>query len=1080
MIIRFKQATTSAVLGAALLAGCKPAASKAVAPVGENVSPSAAPAITLPETVSFNEHIQPILSEKCYHCHGPDSGTRAPKDAPLRLDREEDAFAKREDGKPVILPGNPKDSALIHRILEKDPDLMMPPPESHKDLGPGEVALIEKWIEQGAKYEPHWAFVPVKRPEVPTAGDGWAANPIDRFIAGKLDQAGLKPNPPEDPRRFYRRLHFDLTGLPPAPQAVDAFEKAAAVDFQAATSAAANELLATTESAENFARHWLDAARYADTHGIHIDNFRSIWPYRDWVVRAFKQNMPWDQFTTEQIAGDLLPTPTLDQQVATGFSRCVATSGEGGAIPEEYESIYAKDRVETVSAVWLGLTTGCAACHDHKFDPISTKEFYSLTAFFRNTTMSALDGNNASHPPNVFVPLESDRERIIQASQELADAGKQLEARKKNIGPDFEEWLASAGVAVGNGKDPALAIHLPLSEADGPLHGTVEGQPAEWPVNFKRIDAALGKAPVLGVETVELGDIGGFSRGEQVSYGGFLRIEGTPTGAVIAKMNPAESFRGWDLYLQAGRPASHVIDTWEKSASKTVANEPLKPDEWHHVMVTFDGSRPSAETTTLYVDGTKVASSMSPNNVGNTITTAVPLTLGSRSGGDSKVAGKVAMQDFRFYRRLLTAGEVEAISQTPFLAEMLALAPDQRTKEQKAALLDHYLVKIDAPAQELRKKMTALKGEIETLRAHGAVSLVMAEKKSDPFAHVLTRGVYSDKGERVIPTTPAVLPPMGKDEPRNRLGLADWLNDPGNPLPARVTMNRTWYYFFGTGIVETNSDFGIMGAAPSHPKLLDWLAAEFVESKWDYRHMLKLIVTSSAYRQSDTISPEQLQKDPANRLISRGPRFRLDAEEIRDMALASSGLLSPKIGGPPVKPYQPEGIWEAVAMKESNTKSYKQDTGESLYRRSIYTLWKRTASPPSMEILDAPTREVTCVRRDLTNTPLQALVLMNDPQFVEASRVLASHALKAATDFDARLDFITRRLDGRSFKPEERAILRKALDFAIEDFRKNPGEAGKLASVGETPPPPGTIIPELAAWTLISSQILNLDETITH
>ena len=1058
------------------------ATSSAADPVPANAAAAAAaatlPVSHLPETLSFNEHVQPILSEYCYHCHGPDSGTREPKSAPLRLDIEKDAFAPRDNGLPVIIKGKPAESELVKRLHEKDPDLIMPPPNSHKELNAQQIAILEKWIEQGAPYEAHWSFIPVKRPELPEAGKDQAANPIDRFVADKLQGAGLAPNPPEDPRRFYRRLHLDLTGLPPAPEAVEAFAKAAATDLQAAVEQAADQLLATPASAEHFARHWLDAARYADTHGIHIDNYRAIWPYRDWVIRAFQANMPWDQFTTEQIAGDLLPNRTLDQQVATGFSRCLATTGEGGAIGEEYDAIYAKDRVDTMSAIWLGLTSGCAACHDHKFDPISTKEFYSLTAFFRNTPMSSLDGNKADHPPNVFVPLIEDRERWNSLGGELAATEKQIAGRATAARPEFESWLANASIAPAPEIDSTLVLHLPLTESEGPLRGLVDGQSREWPANLSRIDAPLGKAPVISDAPVDLGDLASFSRGDRVTYGGFVRIEGKPTGAIIARMNPAESFRGWDLYLANGQPASHVIDTWDKAANKITAPEPLKPGQWHHVMVTFDGSISGHQAGAIYIDGKRVNAKTDPNSEGGTIETSVPLRLGSRHNDDSKLNGKVALQDFRFYRRLLAPAEIESLARNSLLQHIAALPPAQRTKAQVDSLFAYYLANVDAPSRELRTKLDALKSEQEKLRARGSVSLVMEEKKSEPFAHVLNRGVYSDKGEKVAPGTPAVLPPMPADAPKNRLGLARWLNDPANPLPARVTMNRTWYYFFGTGIVETADDFGIMGARPSHPKLLDWLAAEFVDSKWNYRHMLKLIVTSATYRQSGNVSPEKLEKDPANRLLSRGPRYRLDAEQIRDLALSASGLLSPKLGGPSVKPYQPEGIWEAVAMPQSNTRNYREDSGESLYRRSLYTFWKRTAPHPAMEILNAPTREVFCVRRDRTNTPLQAFVTLNDPQFVEASRRMAENAMKASADRDARLDHLTARLIARSLGSEDRQQAVATLEAALAAYKADPAAAAALIGNGATKADPALDPAELAAWTLVASQILNLDETL--
>jgi len=1071
--MRFKSFTfTLAAVCSLTIPSCERTASAtADKEVKATEEPAKSAPIQLPETISFNEHVQPVLSEYCYHCHGPDSGTREPKAAPLRLDLEKEAFAVREDGKPVIVKGKPEESLLVKLIHEQDPEKIMPPPASHKTLSAEQVAVLEKWIAQGAPYEAHWSFIPVKRPDLPEAGKDWAANPIDRFIAAKLEEKGLKPNPTETPARFYRRLHLDLTGLPPSPEEVAAFtwEK---LDTEV------DRLLTTTASAEHFARQWLDAARYADTHGIHIDNYRAIWPYRDWVVRAFQANMPWDQFTTEQMAGDLLPNRTLDQQVATGFNRCLATTGEGGAISEEYDAIYAKDRVETVSAVWLGLTTGCAACHDHKFDPVSTKEFYSLTAFFRNTPMSALDGNNAEHPPNVFVPLVEDRERWGTLAGDLSGTEKALADRKGSARPEFDAWLANATIAPPKDVDSTLVLHLPLTESEGPLRGLVDGQSREWPANLSRIDAPLGKAPVVSDAPVELGDLASFSRGDRVTYGGFIRLEGAPTGAVIARMNPAESFRGWDLYLQGGRPASHVIDSWDNSANKIVAPNPLKPGEWHHVMVTFDGTTSANQASTIYIDGQNASGATSPNSVGGTIETNVALRLGSRENNDSKLNGKVALQDFRFYRRLLPPQEIANLAQDSMLQHIAAMPAEQRTKEQLDTLFGYYLANLDAPSRELRVKLDALKTEQSTLRARGSVSLVMEEKKSEPFAHVLTRGVYSDKGEKVAATTPAVLPPMAADAPKNRLGLARWLNDPANPLPARVTMNRAWYYLFGTGIVETNDDFGIMGARPSHPKLLDWLAAEFVDSKWDYRHMVKLMVTSTAYRQSGAVSPEKLEKDPSNRLISRGPRYRMDAEVLRDTALATAGLLSPKIGGPPVKPYQPEGIWEAVAMKESNTRFYKQDNGEALYRRSVYTFWKRTAPHPAMEILNAPSREVFCVRRDRTNTPLQAFVTLNDPQFIEASRRLAENAMKASADASARLDFISTRLLSRTLAEPERKLAMETQASALEVYRADAKEAQTMISNGETKADPTLDVPELAAWTLVSSQLLNLDETL--
>lgn len=1029
---------------------------------------------SLPERVTFNEHIQPILSENCYQCHGPDEETRYPEDEPLRLDLAEHAFTPRENGKPVIIKGDSAASVLVKLLHSDDLDAVMPPPDSHKEIDAEEIALLEKWIDQGAEYQDHWAFLPLSRPPVPQAGQDWAGNDIDPFIAAKLADKGLRPNPEQDPARFYRRLHFDLTGLPPSRSDLTAFSWEN-LDHEI------DRLLATSASAEHFARLWLDAARYGDTHGIHVDNYRAIWPYRDWVIAAFQQNMPWDQFTIEQIAGDMLPEPSLDQIVATGFHRCLPTTGEGGAIADEYLAIYAQDRTTTTSAVWLGLTMGCAACHDHKFDPISMADNYSFNAFFRNTPMSALDKNKADHPPNIFVPLAADRPTLIRLESEQKESEQALTGRKNHARDDFKKWLTTVTPQLPQQADPSLALHLPLTEPAGPITGLVDQQARQWPSELPRIDGPVGKAQLISKTPIKLGDLASFSRKDQVTYGGFIRTEGKPNGAIIARMDPSHAHRGWDLYLQQGKLASHVIDSWPDKANKIVANAGLKPGTWQHVMITFDGSKPGNKASAIYIDGKLVKSSYTHSNVGNDIVASVPLQLGSRDNNDSKLNnGSVALQDFRFYRRLLSPKEIQDIAKNNLIQEFLSTPPDQRSKQQLDSLYQYYLTSIDEPSRELREKIAANKSQQNALRKRGSNSLVMREKPgSEPFAHILKRGAYADKGERVTAATPEALPPMPEDAPRNRLGLARWLISSDNPLTPRVTMNRLWYQFFGTGIVETVEDFGVMGARPSHPQLLDWLAAEFVESGWDHRHMVKRIVSSAAYRQSGAISPEKLEIDPNNRLISRGPRYRLDAEEIRDLALAASDTLAPAIGGPPVKPYQPEGVWAAVAMKQSNTGNYKADSGDKLYRRSIYTFWKRTAPHPAMEILNAPSRETFCVRRERTNTPLQAFVTLNDPQFVEASRQLAQLSIKQSSDPTQRLDFITERLISRRLNTEERSLVIRTLDTALATFEGDPEAAKSFISTGASQPDSSLDPAELAAWTLVSSEILNLDETLT-
>lgn len=1038
------------------------------------------PVNTLPDVVSFNEHIQPIFADTCYHCHGPDSGTREPKKEPLRLDRAEYAFAPREDGKPVIKPGDPAASTMIQLIKEKDPDVRMPPPEAHKDITPQQLALFERWIEQGAKYEEHWAFIPPTKSALPEVKQkDWVKNPIDNFILAKLEQENFTPNPVENPRRLYRRLSFDLTGLPPAPAAVDAFEKAFAADADQAIADAADAMMATDQGAEHFARHWLDAIRYADTHGIHFDNYRSIWPYRDWVINAFRQNMPWDQFTIEQIGGDLLANPSLDQIIATGYGRCMPTTGEGGAIADEYFAIYAGDQVATTSAVWLGLSTQCAACHDHKFDPVSTKEFYQMTAFFRNTPMSGLDGNNASHPPNIFAPAIADRARAAELAKLIAEQEKLLADRVKNAEADFKQWLTTVAASRGIIADPTLLLHLPLDESDGPIRGTLNGQPYENSAAVQRVSGPTGKALLANAQILTIGDVGNFKRSDSFTYSTFINCEKPATGAVFARMNVKQGFRGWDFWLEAGRPAAHVIDTHPRKSNKIVSNEALTPGKWQHVAVVFDGSKPANQVLRIFIDGKLTAHETVSKSVGDQIQTTAPFVIGARTDTDP-VSSSTALQDIRVYNRLLSNEEIAALASRMPLQNILTLPAEQRTPEQTKIIFQYFLANFDVAGKKIRDLIANLKKEDEDIKARGAMTLVMQEKpNSEPTAHILNRGSYMDKGDVVKVGVPQVLHPMTDAMPKNRLGLGQWLVDKNNPLVGRVTTNRLWGYLFGTGIVETVEDFGIMGARPSHPKLLDWLAVEFMESGWNYRHMAKLMVTSATYRQSATISPDKLERDPLNRLLARAPRFRLEAEPLRDGILHQAQLLVPQVGGPSVKPYQPEGIWEAVAMPQSNTRSYTADTGEKLYRRSMYTLWKRTAPAPTMEILNAPSRETFCVRRERTNTPLQAFVTMNDPQFVEAYRQLAGSAIQSGADTVPRLQFIAQRLLARDLSAEEIATMEQTLQSAIQYYKANAAEATKLITQGASKPNPQLPVDELASWTVVTSQIFNLDEALT-
>jgi len=1025
------------------------------------------------ETISYNNQIGPILSEHCFRCHGPDSASRKPKKHPLRLDREQFAYELRDDGKPVMIKGDPASSELIRRITATDDDVM-PPASEHNSLKPGEIDLMRQWITQGGKYEKHWSLISPVKPSVPTDGAGWARNPVDNFVARKLAQNGLAPNPEEQRARLYRRLSFDLTGLPPNPRELEAFVRSSSDD---AYEKAVDHMLSSDACAEQFTRWWLDAVRYADTQGIHLDYARSIWPYRDWVIAAFKANMPFDQFTIEQIAGDMLPGATQQQKIASGYNRLLETTSEGGAIPEEYAAVYAKDRVDTTTAVWLGLTAGCATCHDHKFDPISTKDFYALTAFFRNNTSSILDGPNGNNAPTLFVPAKQDAPEWTKLEQAIPKTKQAITARKSEAEPAFHKWMArekSKSSARSIGISPVL--HLPLTESNGPYAGKDLGRKIQWPGGAESKAGPFGPAPLLTNGTVVENAAPVMTRNGQVSYGAFIYVEDKPTGAIFSRMNVATNYRGWDLFLSEGRPTVHIVDQFPEKALKITANDALSSGRWHHVMAVFDGQRQGAEALALYVDGIKAEVQVNNNSLGTNILTDVPLRLGARSdkAGPADVLsdGKVFLQDMRIYDKALAPRDVARLALVG-LARGPSLAKPEEMK-------DAYLAAYDKPSQNLRAELAGQESAEEMIRQRGAITLVMEEKTdTKPTAYVLLRGAYTSKGEEVSATTPAALPPMSADEPRNRLGLARWMVSRQNPLMARVQVNRLWSQIFGTGIVETTEDFGVMGARPSDQGLLDWLAVEFMDSGWNFRQIVKTIVMSGTYRQSEAVSPEKLEKDPLNKLLSRGPRSRLDAEEIRDQALAASGLLVATVGGAPVKPYQPENVWEAVAMKESDTRIYKQETGVALYRRSLYTYWKRTAPPPNMEILNAPSRETFCTRRERTDTPLQALVTLNDTQFVEAARQLAARAILSSERFDFRLDHITEPLMGRKLAPDERAVMRQMEQDFSKSYQAAPADAKALLAVGESKTTQKIPPAELAAWTLIASEILNLDETLT-
>lgn len=1024
--------------------------------------------------LEYNRDIRPILADNCFRCHGPDSASRK---ADLRLDQREGAIASG-----AIVAGKPAESAVIERIFSDDPQTKMPPPATHKELSVEQKERLRRWITEGATYQLHWSLLPPHRPELPAVKQiGWVRNPIDRFILAKLEAVGLAPAAEADRRTLVRRLSLDLTGLPPEPAVVEAFVNDPAAD---AYEALVDRLLNSEQWGEHRARYWLDAARYADTHGIHFDNYREMWAYRDWVIGAFNRNLSFDRFTIEQLAGDLLPARTLDQQIASGFNRCNITTNEGGVIPEEYAVLYTRDRTETAAQIWLGMTAGCAVCHDHKFDPLSQREFYEMAAFFNNSTQPVMDGNIKNPPPVIMVPTIEDRRERESLIARRDEAKRQLEARQQTARADYDRWVASEKKEGLGPMVPTegLLLHVALNEEPGKsLKASLAGKPRELPIQGE-VAWEPGHTSKKAYKSrpgqlVSIPEAGNFDIKDSFTCAVWVKLpKDGMNGSVIARMDENKGHRGWDMWIENNRFAMHLINRWPNNALKVVSRSQLKPGEWTHLAITYDGSA-KAEGIRLYKNGAPEEVDVAANKLRGTCRIAVPLTLAQRHVGAR--LDDVAFEDVRLYGRALTGGEASRLVGAT-RAEFLAHKPaKERTAAENDELYRWWLLVLDREYRGLSETITRLEDSEVAIRNRSPSTHVMQERTEPAMAFVLYRGEYDKRRDSVRPNTPAVLPAFPKYAPRNRLGLAEWLLRPEHPLTARVTVNRFWQEAFGTGIVRTAGDFGISGELPSHPELLDWLAVDFRESGWDIKRFFKQMVMSATYRQASAATPEKLAKDPHNRLLSRGPRFRMDAEMVRDYALAASGLLSRRIGGPSVRPYQPEGVWEAVAMIGSDTRNYRMDKGENLYRRGLYTFWKRAAPPAALEIFNAPNRETCTVKRERTNTPLQALVTLNDPQFVEAARRLAERALIEAVPTDSdRIDYLAHRLLARPFTAPEKEIVSASLRDLAVHYRAEPESARKLIAVGESKPAAGLEVASLATWTMLTNQLMNLDEVL--
>jgi len=1103
--------------------------------------------------LDFNQDVQPILAARCFSCHGPDPEMRK---AGLRLDLAEYAEKKRPGRPDAIVPGHPERSELIKRIESHDPHYLMPqnPQGEAKPMGDSEIATLKEWIRQGAVYRPHWAFEAPKRPAVPQAKfhPDWPHNPIDNFILAKLGKAGLQPSQEADKATLIRRVTLDLTGLLPTPEEVRAFEQDNSPN---AYEHLIDNLLSRPTFGEQRARYWLDYARYADTYGLHYDNSRDIWPYRDYVIRAFNSNKPFDQFATEQIAGDLLPAKDLDPLIASGYVRLGESSNEGGTIAEELRFNIARDRTEAYGATFMGLTVGCAVCHDHKFDPTSQKDFYSLSAFFNNLDEKPFNGDRPVWTPVVRIPKPQNRDaydRVYAKRSELLGQLRSMRSHDRDLVLDWVSSHKNSPLGVSTDK---LLIHLRLDEGSGELlHNSA---PHANPATFK----ATMVAPQWGETTwlwpdfrmqsntrVILDRTGDFESNQAFSAGGWFMFRSAPyfavddiPGAMMSKMDTTQHDRGWDLAVRNGvitlelvnsapkeikdkkhperkesflYPSPQNLTKKELSAYKPPEKKepekkrkekreekkpekkeppnttplvavrvstvtPLPTDgQWRHIFFTYDGSG-NASGVKIFIDGKPAATEVETDTLhGESIRTSAPMQLGWRAP-EANPAKEFRYQDIRLYGRALTSDEARRLPFEDYIAEITSKPASQWTEDQWHVATEFYLNSVDPNFRATYSQMHALDKQLDQLSTGGDITQVAWEKRTLAYANVLERGNYAARAERVEANTPHYLPPLPAGIPRNRLALARWTVSPENPLTARVTVNRMWYELFGTGIVETTEDFGIMGQRPTNQELLDWLAVEFRESGWDVKHMYKLMVMSAAYRQSAKSTPKQLAKDPRNLLLSHGPRFRMDAEMLRDIALQSGGLLSNRIGGPSVKPYQPANVWEQVSYPTSDTLIYVQDHGQSLYRRSMYTYWKRMASPPNMDVFDAPVRDSVCTRRQRTDTPLQALITMNDVQWIEAARALAERVIKeAGPKPETRIDRMSEILHSHDPSPKTLAVLEGSLNQMEKHYAADPKAAKALVHDGESKPEGHVPEPELASWTMIANEMMNLDETL--
>ena len=1029
--------------------------------------------------IDFNKDIRPILSDKCFHCHGPDEHDRKGK---LRLDipHGDDGAFREKKGSFAIKPNDPANSEIWKRIITDDEDDVMPPADStKKPLTAEERALVKRWIEEGAQWQGHWSFNSIEMPEIPQVADkNWAKNEIDHFVLQELKTHKLKPSPEAPKYKLIRRAYLDLIGLYPTPEEVKAFENDKSPN---AYEKMLDRLFADKRYGERMALKWMDVSRYGDTSVYHADGPRTMWPWRDWVINAYNSNKPYDQFTIEQLAGDHIPNATPDQKIATGFLRNNGTTDEGGAFDEEYRVEYTVDRLAMTSTVWLGLTMECAQCHDHKYDPISQKEFFQMYAFFNMSADKGMQTRRGNAEPKMKVPpSEMDMKDIAHFKKIIAGHQAEMKEHKAKHDSKAESWIAENMKKHGHSSTiEGLVNHFPLDESGGKNIADSINTKESAKVQGRIYKSKRDKEPAVqlkGNDNYFSKTVGAFiDNTTPFSYGGWVKLDNVNGfKAVLARMDSKNNYRGFDLFTMNGQFGVHLINSWAGNAIKIESTGPkMKNKKWHHLFATYDGSS-KASGFKLYLDGEEVKFSVKADTLTATTLTKIPFRLGRREVG-ANFSGH--LDDIRVYNRTLEKSDIQLIMKQDSASVIFSKAALGGGSIDKDFLKNYFFSKNDKAYQGMQNKVKKVNDQIDAIMNRDV--MIMSDMKVPRKTYILNRGAYDQpmKNKEIHPDTPAILPPMKEDSPKNRLGLAQWIMDDENPLTARVTVNRYWSMLFGKGIVSTVTDLGSQGAWPSHPVLIDYLAADFRDNGWNVKRTLKKIMMSATYRQDSTIAEELLEKDRENTLLARGPRFRLQGDLIRDNALFVSGLLHQQVGGAGTKPYQPPGLWKEVAL--SGNLTFKRDAGEKLYRRSMYIYWKRSAPHPAMVTFDAPTREKCVVERSRTNTPLQALVTLNDEQFVEAARFFAERIMReGGADVASKIDWAFMNVTARKPASGIRKKIEELYADQLKEFRENQQNAKDFLSIGEKKRDESLNISEHAAWAVIAKLLLNMDETL--